>query len=96
MIMGTLSITYMVQPVFLLGSLASGDLGENERRSHLFLFPWFQRKVLMRGRTMCLSHTWPGPWKHEVGSFSERILGKEAPCDNIFHFLLLKCVGLEM
>lgn len=95
MIMGTLSITHMVQPVFLLGSLASGDLGEKETRSHLCLFPWFQRKVLMRGRMM-LSHTWPGPRKHEVGSFSERRLGKEAPRDNIFHLLLLKCVGLEM
>lgn len=43
-----------------------------------------------------VSHTWPGPRKQKVGSFSERILGKEAPRDNIFHLLLLKCVGLEI
>lgn len=49
MIMGTRSITCMAQPVFLLGNLASGDLRENETRSHLCLFPWFQRKVLIRG-----------------------------------------------
>lgn len=83
MIMGTLSITHMVQPVFLLGSLASGDLGEKETRSHLCLFPWFQRKVLMRGRTMCRtpgqgpgSTRWAvfqrGDWerKHLVTTFS--------------------------
>lgn len=51
--MGTRSVTRKAQPVFLLRNLASGDLGENETRSHLCLFPWFQRKVLMRERTMC-------------------------------------------
>jgi hypothetical protein len=59
--MGTHSITHMAQPVFLLGNLASGDLGEDEMRSHLCLFPWFQRKVPMRGRTMC-AHL-AGPWR---------------------------------
>lgn len=90
--MGTLSITHMVQPVFLLGSLASGDLGEKETRSHLCLV---SEEGADEGKDD-VSHTWPGPRKHEVGSFSERRLGKEAPRDNIFHLLLLKCVGLEM
>lgn len=38
-------------------------------------------------------HTWQGLGGEQ---FSERIQGKEAPCDNIFHLLLLKCWGLEM
>lgn len=92
--MGTLSIPHMAQPVFPLGHLASGDLGENETRSHLCLFPRFQRKVLMRGKMMCPT---PGRALEARGEhYSERIQGKEAPCDDIFHLLLLKCVGLEM
>lgn len=51
MIIRTLSITHMAQSVFLLGSLAFGDLGENET-SHLCLLPWLQRKVLRKGRTL--------------------------------------------
>lgn len=38
-------------------------------------------------------HTWQGPGGEQ---FSERIREKEAPHDDIFHLLLLKCVGLEM
>lgn len=38
-------------------------------------------------------HTWQALGGEQ---FSERIQGKEAPCDNIFHLLLLKCWGLEM
>lgn len=86
MIMGTHSITHMAQPVFLLGNLASVKM--------------------RRGANLCLvseegadegednvSHTWQGPGGKQI---SERIQGKEAPRDDIFHLLLLKCVGLEM
>lgn len=90
MIIRTLSTTHTAQSVFLLGSLAPGDLGENEATSACP--PGFLR---MRKDTM--EHTWASPWKREVSKqVSGREQGKEAPPDTTFHLLLLKCVGLEM